>query len=109
MARISASNANFGFLVMALVLMLHPVVAKLTPKPASHRLLARSIPDQCFLTPLKVQSDGYEKRCGDKSDSKHPCFTHWYGDLKSVDARPFLEPLDIAKAIMIKDDNMLGK
>ncbi|KAJ1019921.1 hypothetical protein NDA16_004202 [Ustilago loliicola] len=59
----------------------------------------------CMIT-LAPNNSNYETRCGGKSDLKHPCFTHWSGDLKSVEARPFFKPLDIQKTLMIKNDDM---
>ncbi|KAJ1026525.1 hypothetical protein NDA13_003903 [Ustilago tritici] len=41
MTRASTSAANFGLLLVALVLMLHSVVGELTPKHVRHHLFAR--------------------------------------------------------------------
>ena len=76
MTQASTSAANFGLLLVALILMLHSAVGELTPRRVSHHLFARQdISDQCFLTKLAPNNKEYETSCGDKSDSKHPCFT----------------------------------
>jgi hypothetical protein len=62
--------------------------------------------EACQVTELPIRGAEYEAVCGDKSDPKHPCFTHWHGDLTSVHIAPFLEPIDnIKDGILIKDDN----
>ncbi|KAJ1596412.1 hypothetical protein NDA14_007473 [Ustilago hordei] len=105
MTRASTCAANFGLLLIALVLLLDSVVGKLIPKHVNHHVFARqdSI-DQCFLTKLDVNEKGYKDLCEGDKNPTHPCFTHWYGNLHDVDARPFLEPFDITQNLMIKDD-----
>ncbi len=62
--------------------------------------------EACQVTELPIRGAEYEAVCGDKSDPKHPCFTHWHGDLTSVHIAPFLEPIDnIQDGLAIKDDN----
>ncbi|SAM85664.1 related to Mig1 protein, induced during biotrophic phase [Ustilago bromivora] len=106
MTRASTCAANFGLLLVALVLMLHSVVGKLIPRHVSHLFAREDSIDQCFLTKLVPNEVEYKKRCEGEDHPYHPCFTHWSGDLTAVDARPFLEPFDITKELMIKDNEM---
>ncbi|KAJ1036324.1 hypothetical protein NDA13_000204 [Ustilago tritici] len=48
----------------------------------------------------------YKERCEVDNLPHHTCFTHWFGDLNAVEARPFLEPFNITEKLMIKDDTM---
>ncbi|SPC64321.1 related to Mig1 protein, induced during biotrophic phase [Ustilago sp. UG-2017b] len=66
MTRASTSAANFGLLLVALVLMLHSVVSELTPNI------------------FTLDDKAYKSHCGEDSDPKHPCFTHWAGDLQNA-------------------------
>ena len=110
MTRASTCAANFGLLLVALVLMLHSVVGKLIPRHDSHRYFApEDGTDQCFLTKLVPNGAKYKERCEVDNLPHHTCFTHWFGDLTSVQARPFLEPFNITEKLMIKDDAMTGK
>ncbi|KAJ1036282.1 hypothetical protein NDA18_000147 [Ustilago nuda] len=105
MTRASTCAANFGLLLIALVLLLDSVMGKLIPKHVNHLVFAREDNiDQCFLTKLNVDNKGYKDLCEGDKYPYHPCFTHWYGDLYNVDARPFLEPFDITQNLLIKDD-----
>lgn len=63
--------------------------------------------EACQVTDLPIRGAEYEAVCGDKSDPKHPCFTHLgAGTLASVHIAPFLEPIEnIKDGILIKDDN----
>ncbi|SOV01958.1 uncharacterized protein UDID_08252 [Ustilago sp. UG-2017a] len=106
MTRASTCAANFGLLLVALVLMLHSVVGKLIPRHGSHLFARENSLDQCFLTKLVPNGAKYKERCEVDNLPHHTCFTHWAGDLTAVEARPFLEPLDITKKLMIKDDTM---
>ncbi|CCF51853.1 hypothetical protein NDA11_004038 [Ustilago hordei] len=64
----------------------------------------------CYITPLDINEVEYEKRCGEKSDSKWPCFKglgkYTFADVKF---EPWLEPLDMSKEILLMDDEATGK
>ena len=78
--------------------------------PAYQNTLGRDASDQyCGLTPLAVNNEEYEKRCGANSDPKWPCFTHYAGNLDYVTISPWLEPLDMTHETLLKDDQALGK
>lgn len=63
----------------------------------------------CDLTPLSIERSEYEKRCGPNSDPKWPCFTHLRGDLRYATIEPWLEPLNVTKEILVKDDQGIGE
>ncbi|SOV04130.1 uncharacterized protein UDID_19643 [Ustilago sp. UG-2017a] len=106
MTQASTSVANFGLLLVALALILHSVVGGLTPRHVRHHLFARrDNSDECH-TDLAPNFTEYEARCGDKSDSKHTCFTHWAGDLTTAEVCPLLTSFDITKELKIKDAAM---
>ncbi|CDR88443.1 related to Mig1-Mig1 protein, induced during biotrophic phase [Sporisorium scitamineum] len=110
-----SSLALFLKLVAAvLVVSIHRASSAMTRVPLGLQTLARrsevrKAPSQaqCWPTTLSPNNPEYEKRCGEKSDAKHPCMTHWWNDLKSIQARPWLEPHDIQKMLFVKDDKML--
>ncbi|SPO26415.1 related to Mig1 protein [Ustilago trichophora] len=58
----------------------------------------------CSLTPLTIDNAEYEKRCGSKSDSKWPCFTHYDSYLGYVNVQPWFEPLNMSEEIIVKDE-----
>ncbi|SAM70717.1 related to Mig1 protein [Ustilago bromivora] len=105
MTRASTSAANSGFLLVALVLMLHSVVGELTPRHARHHLFARNFGDVNCFTKIEPNNMGYKARCEAGSDSKHTCFTHWAGDLTDAEACP-VQIYDMRKRLMIKDKTM---
>ena len=109
MTQASTSAANFGLLLVALVLMLHSVVGELAPRHVRHHLFARGDSSDKGGTNLVPNFKEYEARCGDKSNPMYPCFTHWAGDLTGVEVRNFTDGTDIGKKLMIKDDTMKGK
>ena len=109
MTQASTSAANFGLLLVALVLMLHSVVGELAPRHVRHHLFARGDSSDKGATKLVPNFEEYEARCGDKSNPMHPCFTHWFGDLTGVEVRNLTDGTDIGKKLMIKDAAMKGK
>ncbi|SOV02123.1 uncharacterized protein UDID_18963 [Ustilago sp. UG-2017a] len=82
MTQASTSAANFGLLLVALVLMLHSAVGELTPKHVRHHLFARGEIKLYFT----FDDQAYESHCGEGSDPKQPCFTHWAGDLGDAES-----------------------
>ncbi|SJX63463.1 related to Mig1-Mig1 protein, induced during biotrophic phase [Sporisorium reilianum f. sp. reilianum] len=99
---------------VALVVSIHPTYSAMTRVPIGLQQLARrsdlrTAPSQaqCWPTTLEPNNSEYEKRCGEKSDSKHPCLTHWRGDLKRIQAQDYLHPRDVKDILFVKDDNML--
>ena len=109
MTQASTSAANFGLLLVALVLMLHSVVGELAPRHVRHHLFARGDSSDKGSTKLVPNFEEYEARCGDKSNPMYPCFTHWYGDLTGVEVANLTDRTDIGKKLMIKDAAMKGK
>lgn len=106
-------SAGMAFLLVALLLSHHPATSKLVPRSVVNRLdtfapLARR-EDSCGRTQVKPNNPAYEKLCGENSPKTHPCFTHWAGDLQWIEARPWLEPVEIAGQLRAKDDQMTGK
>ncbi|SAM83750.1 related to Mig1 protein [Ustilago bromivora] len=89
MTQASTSAANFGLLLVALVLMLGSVVGELTPRHVPHHLFAREDTNTRF-----------------GSDSNHTCFTHWAGDLTAAEACLYVSSSDVKTRLMIKDDHM---
>lgn len=63
----------------------------------------------CDLTHLNIDEKEFEKRCGDGSDPKWPCFTHLQGNLSWVDIEPWLDPMDPTKDIIVKDSKGIGQ
>lgn len=62
----------------------------------------------CGLTQLAINNPEYEKRCGEKSDPKWPCFTHYAGSLQYVRVEPWFDPLNMTEEVLIKDDKAVG-
>ncbi|CCF48982.1 hypothetical protein NDA11_007135 [Ustilago hordei] len=106
MTRASTSAANFGLLLVALVLMLHSVVGELIPTQVRHHLSPREYRIDNCVNKLTPENEKYKLRCGPGSDPKHTCFTHWAGDLTSAQACPRLEPFGIPDKILVRDDSM---
>ncbi|SOV04200.1 uncharacterized protein UDID_17026 [Ustilago sp. UG-2017a] len=105
MARASTSAANFGLLLVALVLMLHSVVGELAPRHVRHHLFAREDSyDECH-TDLVANYKEYKTLCEDNNDPKKTCFTHWAGDLKDAKACSHKDG-SVREKLMIKDDTM---
>ncbi|SOV02140.1 uncharacterized protein UDID_18970 [Ustilago sp. UG-2017a] len=86
MTRASTSAANFGLLLVALVLMLHSVVGELTPKHVRHHFFARRETFQGLHYGFTFDDQAYKSYCGEGSDPKQPCFTHWAGDLGDAES-----------------------
>ncbi|SAM82266.1 related to Mig1 protein [Ustilago bromivora] len=105
MTRASTSAANFGLLLVALVLMLHPVMGELTSRHIRHHLFAREDSNDKCHTDLVANYQEYKTRCEDNNDPQKTCFTHWAGDLKGSKACLRAEG-DVRKKLMIKDDTM---
>lgn len=58
----------------------------------------------CDLTPLKIDTEGFNKHCGPNSDSKWPCFAHNGNDrLETVSVEPWSKPLNMTDEIRLKD------
>lgn len=114
MVQLLTTNARFGVLLAALMLMLHSALSRLTPRSVLGRLsegstLARRDTDpSCSRTNMVVDHDSYAELCEGTTHMEHPCFSHWYGDLKDVEVRPYHEPVDMTQAIKIKDEAMQG-
>lgn len=111
MTRLDFFEASFAILAVALMLVLKPILGSLIPRfDSSHNALARRYSsDACFVTHLVPNTADYEARCGANSDSKHPCFAHWSGNLLGVEAEPYLEPVNMTTNILVKDENFLGE
>ncbi|UTT91956.1 hypothetical protein NDA17_005081 [Ustilago hordei] len=105
MTRASTSAANFGLLLVALVLMLHSVVGELTPGHVRHHLFAREYGfDKCH-TDLVANNIKYKTLCEDNNDPRKTCFSHWAGNLKGAKAC-FHKDGSVKEKLMIKDDTM---
>ena len=109
MTRASTSAANFGLLLVALVLMLHSVVGELIPTQVRHHLSPREYRIDNCVNKLTPENEKYKLRCGPGSDPKHTCFFHWAGDLTSAQACPRLEPFGNPDKILVRDDSMKSK
>jgi hypothetical protein len=109
MTQTSTSAANFGLLLVVLVLMLRSVVGELTPRHVPHHLFAREDTNTRCQTNFASNYQGYKTRCEVGSDSNHTCFTHWAGDLTAAEACLDVFSSDVKTRLMIKDDHMKGK
>ncbi|SAM84734.1 related to Mig1 protein [Ustilago bromivora] len=106
MTHASTSAANFGLLLVALVLMLHSVVGELAPRHVRHHLFARQDANTQCQANFASNYHDYKTRCENGSNAQHTCFTHWAGDLTTAIVCTLIDPLDIRKSLMIKDDTM---
>lgn len=70
----SAGILIIAFLVSAVV---HTVQTKLVPRSYFSYLNG----PETDITPNSVE---YDKKCGEKSDGKHPCFSNWGWGLRGV-------------------------
>ncbi|KAJ1026081.1 hypothetical protein NDA18_003741 [Ustilago nuda] len=104
MTRASTSAANFGLLLVALVLTLHSVVGELIPRHVSHHLFARQdISEQCAAN-LAPNLKEYQNKCEVENEPRHPCFTHWAGDLNEALICGLVDQLDVKKSLFFKDE-----
>ncbi|KAJ1023900.1 hypothetical protein NDA13_004734 [Ustilago tritici] len=102
----STSAANFGLLLVALVLMLHSAVGELTPRHVGHHLFAwQGDSNQCVIN-LDPNYDNYKTKCKVGNEPNHICFTHWAGDLKGALVCNLVEQLNVKKDLLIKDNHM---
>ncbi|SAM82715.1 related to Mig1 protein [Ustilago bromivora] len=86
--------------------MLHSAVGELIPRHVSHHLFARQdISDQCVVN-LASNYNEYKNKCEVGNEAKHPCFTHWAGDLNGALVCGLVDPLNIKKNLLIKNDHM---
>ncbi|KAJ1039910.1 hypothetical protein NDA10_001439 [Ustilago hordei] len=107
MTRASTSAANFGLLLVALVLMLHSVVGEPTSRHVPHHLSPRGDDRYKYCLPKFTPNYAdYKARCEAGSDLKHTCFIQWAGDLKNAEVCPYVVPLHPMSKLMIKDDTM---
>ncbi|KAJ9479690.1 hypothetical protein PHBOTO_003188 [Pseudozyma hubeiensis] len=59
----------------------------------------------CDITPLKIDSKEFDKRCGPASDTKWPCFSHnGESTMQMVTVEPWSAPLNMSDEIVLKDD-----
>ncbi|KAJ1598854.1 hypothetical protein NDA14_003640 [Ustilago hordei] len=107
MTRASTSAANFGLLLVALLLMIHSVVGELTPRHVRQHLSLRGdyTYEHC-LPKFKPNYGGYKARCEAGSDVKHTCFVHWAGNLRDAEVCPHVVPFQAMSKLMIKNDHM---
>lgn len=63
----------------------------------------------CGLTSLVINDREFEEHCGPNSKTNWPCFTHIAGNLDYVIIEPWLEPIDMAKEIVVKDGFGAGR
>ncbi|SAM82795.1 related to Mig1 protein [Ustilago bromivora] len=98
--------------VLALVLgqSAHCAVVKRSSVPVGKTILYKQsetdINGHCDVTPLFIDKAEYEKRCGEKSDSKWPCFkTSDDTSIKYTTIEPWLEPLNMSEEILLMDEN----
>ncbi|SPC64380.1 related to Mig1 protein [Ustilago sp. UG-2017b] len=99
-----------SLVVLALVLgqSAHCAVVKQSSVPGSKTPLykesGRTINGHCNVTPLFIDKAEYDERCGEKSDSKWPCFkTSDDASLKYTTIEPWLEPLNMSEEILLMD------
>ncbi|KAJ1031803.1 hypothetical protein NDA13_002190 [Ustilago tritici] len=103
MTQASTSTANFGLLLVALVLMHHSAVGELTPRHVCHHLFAQpSASDQCADN-VDPNYKEYKTHCKVGNEAYHTCFTHWAGDLKDAQVCSLADPLYIKNSLLIKD------
>ncbi|CCF51852.1 hypothetical protein NDA11_006908 [Ustilago hordei] len=100
-----------SLVVLALVLCQsgHYAVAEQSSAPGSKTPLYDekeiSFGHLCNVTPLFVNRAEYDIRCGTDSHSKGPCFKTLEGaSLQYNTIEPWLEPLDMSKEIILKDN-----